>query len=121
MVLPLHAVWSDGCTGGVTWAAQLRPGLEAEDDYALAIHVIAKTGLVYVTTHDGLLYVHDLETGEQICQTRLTRGDPVFKTTAAPSIGGILAITRFATVTLMLAQHSLQIKKFVTLQQMHLF
>lgn len=110
MALPLHAVWSGGCMGGVTWRAQLQPGLEAEDDYPSAIHVIPNFGLVYVITHGGLLYVHDLETGEHICRTRLTRGDPVFQTTAAPTIGGIVAITRFATATLMLAQHSLQVK-----------
>jgi len=63
------------------------------DDFPVSMQVSPKYGLVYVVTKLGLLFVYDLETATAVYRNRISP-DPVFITTEATSVGGILAINR---------------------------
>lgn len=65
---------------------------EFNDDFAVAMSVGPKYGLIYVVTKLGLLFVYDLETATAVYRTRVSQ-DPVF-IAASSADSGFLAINR---------------------------
>jgi clathrin heavy chain len=66
---------------------------EAPNDFAVALHVSEKYGVIFMVTKAGYLFMFDVQTASMLLRTKISQ-DSVFISTASATTGGCIFINR---------------------------
>eukprot|EP00933_Yihiella_yeosuensis_P029628 TRINITY_DN23254_c0_g4_i1.p1 TRINITY_DN23254_c0_g4~~TRINITY_DN23254_c0_g4_i1.p1 ORF type:complete len:1717 (+),score=465.38 TRINITY_DN23254_c0_g4_i1:179-5329(+) len=97
-VMDVTAARGEGLPAPFKIQAEVQMPPEAPGDFALALHISPKHGVIYCITKGGYMLMFDAATGAMLIRTRVSQ-DSVFLSTYSERSGGCIFVNRKGAVT----------------------